>query len=199
MAYINRSYSKNGYNTNMYYGGNCGCSDCLNKGGNKMLPFNHPLYQHGLPKPKPKPKKKPKPMDGDAHILPYPYQNERMCNCADCIQGGNFFDDLANFMPSALNYVPLFGPLLSSGAQLTLDVIDPYRKNPQHQQEPEIEPYKQPEYQPMTTNYSTAQKNIVNRLAGRGRAKKRVRFNVPKKGSAEMKAKMAYLRSLKKQ
>lgn len=176
MSYIKRSYDKSGYNTNMFYGGNCGCSDCLNKGGNKMLP--NPMYD-------------------EARILPYPYQNKPMCKCRACLEGGNIFDELANLMPSALKYVPLFGPLLSSGAQLTLDVIDPYRKNPRNPKEPEVEPYKQPAYQPMNTAYSAEQQNIVKRLQGRG--KKKVRFYVPKKGSEEMKAKMAYLRSLKKQ
>ena len=190
MAFIKRSYNKSGYKTIKYYGGNCGCSDCLTDGGNKMLP--NPFTEDGLPD------------NTDAHILPYPYPNKPTCRCPLCLEGGNIFDTLANFMPTALNYVPLFGPLLSSGAQLTLDALDPYRKNPQYPEdyEPEKEPYKQPEYQPMTTNYSTSQQSIVNRLNkvnGRGKPKKRVRFNVPKKGSAEMKKKMAYLRSLKKQ
>ena len=179
MAYINRSYSKNGYNTNMYYGGNCGCSDCLNKGGNKMLP--NPMYD-------------------EARILPYPYPNEApMCKCPACIEGGNIFDELANAMPSIVGNVPIFGALLKPAAQFTLDVLDPYRKNPRNPKQPEVEPYKQPAYQPSKTAYSAEQQNIMNRLKGNGRAKKRVRFNVPKKGSAEMKAKMAYLRSLKKQ
>jgi len=181
MSYIKRSYDKSGYNTNMYYGGNCGCSDCLNKGGNKMLP--NPFTEDGL-------------YNTEAHILPYPYQNKPMCKCPACLEGGNIFDELANFMPTALKYVPIFGDLLSSGAELTLDALEPYRKNPRHPKEPEAEPYQKPAYQPMNTAYSSEQQDIVKRLQGRG--KKKVRFNVPKKGSAEMKAKMAYLRSLKK-
>lgn len=183
MAYINRGYTEDGYKAMNYTGGNCGCSDCLNKGGNKMLP--NPNSEWGLP---------------DARILPYPYPNEApMCKCPACIEGGNIFDELANAMPSIVGNVPIFGALLKPAAQFTLDVLDPYRKNPRNPKQPEVEPYKQPAYQPLTTNYSSSQQNIMNRLKGNGRPKKRVSFYRPKKGSAEAKAKMAYLRSLKTQ
>ena len=89
MACINRSYNNDGYNMMNYYGGNCGCSDCLNKGGNKMLP--NPNNEYGLP---------------DAHILPYPYE-QPLCKCPACIEGGNIFDELSNVMPDLLGYVPV--------------------------------------------------------------------------------------------
>jgi hypothetical protein len=168
MAYINRGYTEDGYKEMYYSGGNCGCSDCLTDGGNKMLP--NPMYD-------------------EAHIMPYPYPNTPMCKCPACIEGGNIFDELANAMPSIVGNVPIFGALLKPAAQFTLDVLDPYRKNPRNPKQPTEEPYKQPAYQPTNTNFSASQRNILNRLKGNGKVKK---------GSADAKARMAYLRSLRK-
>jgi hypothetical protein len=140
-----------------------------------MLP--NPFTEDGLPD------------NTEAHILPYPYPNKTTCRCPLCLEGGNIFDELANAMPSIVGNVPIFGALLKPAAQFTLDVLDPYRKNPRNPKQPIEEPYKQPAYQPTNTNYSASQRNILNRLKGNGKVKK---------GSADAKARMAYLRSLRK-
>lgn len=183
MAYINRSYNNDGYNTMNYYGGNCGCSDCLNKGGNKMIP--NPDNEYGLPD------------NTDAHILPYPYE-QQMCNCDTCIEGGNFFDELSNMMPDILGNVPIVGSILKPVTKFTLDVLDPYRKNPknpENQQQGNAYTYV---YQKPKSSYNKEQQAILDKMKGKGIRKKKVSFYRPKKGSPEAKAKMAYLRSLRK-
>jgi len=180
------------------YGGNCGCSDCLDggslTGGRKMLP--NPLSSTRL---KGGRKMLPKP-----RILPYP--DLPACDCSICesanahIMGGNIFDTIANAMPSLLEKVPIFGPLLSAAAEGTLDILEPYRKNPRNPQQPSPPP--PPKYQPLPTAYSNAQRDIISRLnpkrGGRNLSVNPKRGGAVKKGSIQAKEKMAYLRSLRK-
>jgi hypothetical protein len=72
------------------------------------------------------------------------------CGCSGCmtgagfdveaLQGGNFFDWLANKVPFLAGQIPLFGKLLGPAAEMTLDILEPYRKNPRNPREPEVEP-----------------------------------------------------------
>lgn len=180
---INRMYSPTINPVIDLYGGeNCGCSDCLDggslTGGRKMLP-------------------KPR-------ILPYP--DLPACDCSICesanahIMGGNIFDTIANAMPSILKYVPIFGPLLSGAAEGTLEILDPYRKNPRNPRQPSPPP--PPKYQPIATAYTKAQQDIISRLnpkrGGRNLSVIPKRGGAIKKGSIEAREKMAYLRSLRK-
>jgi hypothetical protein len=195
---INRMYSPTINPVIDLYGGeNCGCSDCLDggslTGGRKMLP--NPLSSTRL-------KMLPKP-----RILPYP--DLPACDCSICesanahIMGGNIFDTLANAMPSILKYVPIFGPLLSGAAEGTLEILDPYRKNPRNPRQPSPPtPPPPPKYQPIATAYTKAQQDIISRLnpkrGGRNLSVNPKKGGAIKKGSIEAKEKMAYLRSLRK-
>ena len=182
---INRMYSPTINPVIDLYGGACGCSDCLDggslTGGRKMLP-------------------KPR-------ILPYP--DLPACDCSICesanahIMGGNIFDTIANAMPSILKYVPIFGPILSGAAEGTLEILDPYRKNPRNPQQPsQPSPPPPPKYQPIATAYTKAQQDIISRLnpkrGGRNLSVNPKRGGAVKKGSIQAKEKMAYLRSLRK-
>ena len=178
MAYINREYSNDGFNMMNYYGGNCGCSNCLNKGGNKMLP--NPNNEYGLPD------------NREATIQPF-------CDCSVCNEatqhiqkittGGNIFDFLANKMPDALGYVPVLGSILKPATNIVLNELDKYRKNPQNPENQHPANAYTYVYQKPKSSYNTEQQAILNKMKGHGKVKK---------GSADAKARMAYLRSLKK-
>jgi len=175
MSYIVRDYLRDGSNQINLHGGNCGCSDCMSGYGT----------------------------DGS---MDSQYSNRDCdCDCEHCeegmehvnelMSGGNIFDSIANAMPFLLNFIPEIGPVLSMTAQGVLDVLDPYRKNPQHPQAPQPPP--PPPFVPLKTDYSQQQlslKDRINKAQGKG-LKKNVHF---KKGSVEMKEKMAYLRSLRR-
>jgi hypothetical protein len=72
------------------------------------------------------------------------------CGCSGCLtgagfdvealEGGNFFDWLANKVPFLAGQIPLFGKLLGPAADMTLDLLEPYRKNPRNPREPVVEP-----------------------------------------------------------
>jgi hypothetical protein len=72
------------------------------------------------------------------------------CGCSGCmsgagfdveaLEGGNFFDWLANKVPFLASQIPIFGKLLGPAAEMTLDILEPYRKNPRNPREPVVEP-----------------------------------------------------------
>jgi len=196
MSYIVRDYLRNGSNQINLHGGNCGCSDCMSGYGTDGSMDSKSMDN--------------KSMDSksmDSHSMDSQYSSaHHNCDCEHCeegmehvnelMSGGNIFDTISNAMPFLLNFVPLVGPVLSRTAQGVLDVLDPYRKNPQHPQAPQLPP--PPPFVPFKTDYSKQQlslKDRINKAQGKG-LKKNVHF---KKGSVEMKEKMAYLRSLKRQ
>jgi hypothetical protein len=134
MSYIGRKYNNNGANTIMMTGGNCGCSSCLS-GGRRM--------------------KNVRKMKGGRRMLP-------VCNCPECLQGGNIFDTLANWIPTAASFIPLVGKPVSMGAQAVLDALDPIRQNPQRPRRPtQPLPPPPPVFQPTkeTGKYLTSQFN----------------------------------------
>lgn len=50
----------------------------------------------------------------------------------DKMKGGNIFDDIANVFPDLIAEVPVMGPAMSWATSKTLDLLDPYRKNPRN-------------------------------------------------------------------
>lgn len=195
MSYIIRDYLRDGSNqinlhggmrsNQCHSGGNCGCSDCMSGYGTDGSMDS-------------------KSMDSQS------CDNLENCDCEHCeegmehinelMSGGNIFDTLANALPTIFGYIPEVGPVLSVFAKGMLDVLDPYRKNPRNPQTPSgPTPPSYSPYVPLKTDYSQQQlslKDRINRAQGQGKGlKKNVHF---KKGSVEMKEKMAYLRSLKR-
>jgi len=185
MSYIDRRYNYAGIQDMTLYGGNCGCSDCLNKGGQGRM-IQNPNTSTGLWE------------EDEAHILPY--YGEPQCNCDTCheatehineIAGGNIFDELSNIMPDILGNVPIVGNILKPVTQGVLDILDPYRKNPRNVVK-DTAPYGLTHYTKPKTNFSKTQQDFIKSInKPRGGAK-------PRKGSMGAKEKMAYLRSLKK-
>jgi hypothetical protein len=102
----------------------------------------------------------------------------------DKMMGGNIFDDIANVFPDLVSKVPIMGPAMSWATGKTLDLLDPYRKNPRNPvyTDPALR-----EYTPIASKANLGNRNIP----------------MPKHGGArpdpkDKKAFMAWVRSHKK-
>jgi hypothetical protein len=194
MAFMTRKYMKSGAPEINYYGGNCGCSDCLNcsvySDNGSVYSYDGSVYSDD-----------DKSIEGGNKIF------NSLCDCNECknihkyMLGGNFFDTLSNMMPDILSYVPIAGPVLKEVTKGVLEVLDPYRKNPQFQKPTKPLTPEFVAYRPIKDTYNIKQKEIIEKLNKKpsktkgGINYKKVHF---KKGSIEAKEKMAYLRSLRK-